>query len=258
MKRLTLMLLACASIGAITVLADPKSGGGGHGTDILHYAVAKTMSNDGVESNAAGNVQAHQNEQGHADNQQLNISVSGLTGAATYELLANGDTNLADGISFTTDASGAAALQYRSQGNGNGGGHGHGRSPLPSVFDPVSSVAQIAVMNSSTQAVLSADMTNPNSLQYLIKRNLSTGNVDASLRIHATTGQTQFRLSASGLTGTSNYLLVLNGNVAQTYTADTNGDLQISSLPYSGGILTLNSLALWDASSNVVFTTQLP
>lgn len=258
MKRLTLMMLITASIGSVAVLAKPKAGGGGQGTDILHYAVTKTMSNGGVESNSTGSVQAHQNEQGHADNQQLNISVSGLTGGTTYELLVNGDTNLADGVSFTTDSNGAAALQYRRQGNGNGGGHGHGRTPLPPLFNPVSSVAQITVMNSSTQAVLSADMTNPNSLQYLIKRNLNTGNVDASLRIHATTGQTQFRLLASGLDATSNYLLVLNGNVAQTYAANSNGELQISSLPYSGGILSLNSLTLWDASSNVLFTTQLP
>jgi len=257
MKRSTIILLTAAVAGAVTVLAAPKSGGG-QGTDILHYSVTKSMSNDGVESNAVGSVQAHQNEQGHADNQQLNISVSGLTGDTAYELLANGDTNLADGVFFTTDSNGAAALQYRSQGNGNGNGHGHGRVSLPSAFNPVSSVAQIAVMNSSTQAVLSADMTSADSLQYLIKRNLSTGTVDASLRIHATGDQTQFRLLASGLNATNNYLLVLNGNVAQTYAADTNGDLQITSLPFSGGILTLNSLALWDASSNVVFTTQLP
>jgi hypothetical protein len=256
MKRFTIILLIGAASGGVTLLASQQ------GTDILHYSVTKSMSNDGVESNAIGSVKAHQNEQGHADNQQLNIAVSGLTASTTYELLANADTNLADGVSFTTDSNGSASLQYRSMGNGKGHGHGagigHGKSQLPQAFNPVSSVSQIDVMNSSTQAVLTADMTMPESLQYLIKRNLSTSTVDASLRIHATTSQTQFNLSASGLTATNNYLLVLNGAVAQTYAADTNGDLQITSLPYSGGILTLNSLALWDSSSNVVFTTQLP
>lgn len=251
MKRLTIILFIGAASG-VTLFASQQ------GTDILHYSVTKAMSNDGVESNAVGSVKAHQNQQGHADNQQLNISVSGLTAGATYELLANGDTNLADGVSFTTGPSGSANLKYRSMGNGHDGGLGHGKSQLPSAFNPVSSVSQIDVMNSSTQAVLTADMTMPGSLQYLIKRNLSTSTVDASLRIHATTSQTQFKLSASGLNATNNYLLVLNGAVAQTYTAGTNGHLQITSLPYSGGILTLNSLALWDASSNVVFTTQLP
>jgi hypothetical protein len=250
MKRLTIILLIGAVSGGITLLANQQ------GTDILHYSVTKAMSNDGVESNAVGSVKAHQNEQGHADNQQLNISVSGLTGSTTYELLANGDTNLADGVSFTTGPSGGAKLKFRS--NGNGHGLGHGVQSLPAALNPVSHITELDVFNSSTQAVLTADMTMPDSLQYLIKRNLSTSTVDASLRIHATTGQTQFRLSASGLNATNNYLLVLNGAVAQTYAADTNGMLRITSLPFAGGILTLNSLALWDASSNVVFTTQLP
>src|SRR5215469_2652707 len=137
MKRLTIILLIGAASGGITLLANQQ------GTDILHYSVTKSMSNDGVESNAVGSVKAHQNEQGHADNQQLNISVSGLTGGTTYELLANGDTNLADGVSFTTDANGSAALQYRSMGNGHGGGLGHGTAALPTAFNPVSSVSQI-------------------------------------------------------------------------------------------------------------------
>ena len=252
MKRLAIVLFIGAAAGSITLLANQQ------GTDILHYSVTKSMSNDGVESNAVGSVKAHQNEQGHADNQQLNISLSGLTASTTYELMANGDTNLAHGVSFTTDANGGASLKYRSMGNGHGGGLGHGVNSLTGAFKPVSKVSQIDVMNLSTQAVLTADMTMPDSLQYLIKRNLSTSTVDASLRIHATTGQTQFKLLASGLNATNNYLLVLNGAVAQTYMADTNGDLQITSLPYSGGILTLNSLALWDSSSNVVLTTQLP
>lgn len=251
MKRLTIILLIGAASG-VTLFASQQ------GTDILHYSATKAMSNDGVESNAVGSVKARQNQQGHANNQQLNISVSGLTVGTTYELLANGDTNLADGVSFTTGTNGSARLKYRSMGNGHGGGLGHGVNSLPPALNPVSHITELDVFNSSTQAVLTANMTMPDSLQYLIKRNLSTSNVDASLRIHATTSETQFKLSASDLSPTNNYLLVLNGSVAQTYTTDTNGNLQITSLPFSGGILTLNSLALWDASSNVVFTTQLP
>jgi hypothetical protein len=257
MKKFTKIILvlgACAS--AITLLAKPT--GGSHGTDILHYGVRVTMSNDGVESNAVGSVQAHQNKQGNADNQQLNLSVGGLTAGTTYELLANGDTNLSDGVSFTTDANGGASLQYRSQGNGHGQGLGHGKSPLPAAFNPVSSLTQLDVFNASTQAVLTADMTMPNQLQYLIKRDLSTNNVDASLRIHATTAQTQFDLMASGLNPTNNYLLVVNGSVVQTETTDSSGDLSITTLPVSGSILDVRSLQVWDASSNVVLTTSLP
>jgi hypothetical protein len=255
MKRLTksALFLGVAACSA-SLLANAHAGG----TDILHYAVTKAMANGGVESNAVGSVQAHQNKQGHADNQQLNISVSGLTANGSYALLANGDTNLSDGVSFTTDTNGNATLQYRSQGNGHGQGLGHGKSQLPAALDPVSAITELDVFNTSTQAVLTADMTMPDQLQYLIKRNLSTSTVDASLRIHATTAQTQFDLKASGLTATNNYLLVVNGSVVETNAADSNGKLNINSLPVSGSILSVNSLQLLDASSNVVLTTTLP
>jgi hypothetical protein len=257
MKRRTkIVLFLGVAVCSVGVFAKPH--GGSHGTDILHYAVTKTMANDGVESNAVGRVQVHQNQQGGADNQQLNISVGGLTTNGTYELLANGDTNLSDGVSFTTDASGKAKLDYRSQGNGKGQGLGHGKSPLPAALNPVSGISQLDVFNTSTQAVLTADMTMPDQLQYLIKRNLSTNSVDASLRIQATTGHTQFDLKASGLNATNNYLLVVNGTVVQTDTTDSSGNLNVTSLPISGGILSVQSLQLWDASSNVVLTTTLP
>lgn len=257
MKRFTkIMLFVGAAASGVTLLTGAK--GGSHGTDILHFSVRKTMANDGVESNAVGTVQAHQNEQGNADNQQLNISVGGLTAGATYQLLANGDTNIADGIPFTTDTDGKALLEYRSQGSGHGGGLGHGKNPLPATFNPVSNLSQLDVFNASTQAVLTADMTTPDQLQYLIKRDLSTNNVDASLRIQATTGHTQFKLLASGLNPTNNYLLAVNGSAVQTETTDTRGDLKITSLPVSGNILDVHSLQLWDASSNVVLTTTLP
>jgi len=96
-------------------------------------------------------------------------------------------------------------------------------------------------------------------LQYLIKRDLSTDTIEASLRIKATTSQTQFRLVASGLTPTTDYLLALNGGVVQTNTTDAKGSLAIKSLLENpGDILDIRSVALWDSASNVVLNTTLP
>jgi hypothetical protein len=106
--------------------------------------------------------------------------------------------------------------------------------------------------------VLSADLTMPNQLQYLIKRDLSSGSVSAGLRIKATTSQTQFRLNASGLAATNDYYLVVNGGIVQTNTSDANGNLNVTSLASTLPILQVNSLALWDTSSNVVVNTTLP
>jgi hypothetical protein len=221
------------------------------------------MTNEGVESGAAGSVNAKQNQQGHANNERLDISISGLTSNTNYQLLAmlGDDTNLTQIADVATDANGAAALHYVKVGNGNGnaGGLGHGKSPLPGALDPLSNIRELTILNTSTQAVLTADLTAPDKLQYLIKRDLSTGNVDAQLRIKATTSQTQFRLTASGLNPTNDYLLVLNGSIAETDTTDAGGNLKISSLLQNpGDILDLHTIALWDSVSNVVLSTTLP
>jgi hypothetical protein len=257
LKRLgrSVVLVGTAAF-AVTLLAapKPKGGGGSHGTDILHYSVRKAMVIVGAEANAAGDVQAHQNAQGNANNQQLDLTVKGLAPSTSYQLWAGlgGDSNLTAVTLFTTDTNGGAALKYRNQGNG------HGKTPLPDVLDPVSNVSELDVFNASTQAVLMADMTMPEQLQYLIKRDLSTNNVAALLRIQATSKKTQFSLIASGLGPTNIYYLLVNGDIVQTNIADAKGKLKITSLSYSGNILDLRALVLWDVSSNVVVSTTLP
>jgi len=215
------------------------------------------MTNDGVETNASGAVDASQNKQGGANNQTLAISVKGLTTNTTYSLFAAavGATNLTAVTNFTTDLNGNASLRYSNKGNG----HGHGnKSPLPDSLNPLSSIQELDVFNSSTQAVLTADLTMPNKLQYLIKRDISSNGVSAALRIKATTSQTQFRLLASGLVATNDYYLTVNGGIVQTNTADANGKLNVTSLNSTLPILQVNSLQLWDTSSNVVVGTTLP
>src|SRR5262245_38737819 len=251
-----LIVGAIAALTSITLLAGPH----GHGTDILHFFVREAMTNEGVETNATGRVEANQNRQGNANNQRLKISVNGLATNTTYQLLALTDDNvdLTSVPQFDTDDHGRAAFDFRKQGNGNGG-MGHGKSALPDELDPLSQIRELAVFNGSTQAVLRADLTAPDQLQYLIKRDLSTNGVSASLRIKATTSQTQFRLTASGLNVTNDYLLVLNGGIVQTNSTDARGRLTISALLADpGDILDLHSVALWDSASNVVLSTELP
>jgi hypothetical protein len=186
-----------------------------------------------------------------------------LTTNTTYQLLAliEDDTNLTQVTEFTTDDNGNAALRYRKNGNGQGNGLGKGKSALPNALNPVSSIRELTIQNTGTQAVavLTADLTSPDKLQYLVKRDLSTSTVDASLRIKATTSQTQFRLIAAGLNPTNDYLLVLNGGIEETNTTDENGKLVITSLLQNPtDILDLHSVELWDSISNVVLSTTLP
>jgi len=194
LKNSTLNRLLPAAL-AITIAAAvvAKPGPHRHGTDILHLSIRKAMSNEGVLADAAGQISLKDNVQGNANHQELDIIVKGLETNSTYQLLAlvNDDTNLTQVSSFDTDAAGKAALLYWQFGNGHG--LGHGRTALPAALNPVSLVRAISIYNDSTQAVLSADLSSADSLQYLMKRDLSTDSVEASLRIKATTSQTQFR-----------------------------------------------------------------
>ena len=248
------VLVAGVAVLVVTpLLAKPH---GGHGTDILHFAIRETLTNDGVETNAAGTIQASQVEQGNANNQKLDVIASGLTPSTPYSLfvITTDNTNLTDVADFSTDANGKIALHFRSLGNGHGGGHNSIALPV----DSVSQLLELDIVNTNTQAVLTADVTAPQSLQYLIKRDLSTNGVSASLRIKATQKKTQFELDAFGLAAGADYFLVFNGNPVQTNTADSNGNLKIKSAPTPVNILDLQSVALWDTTSNAVVSTTLP
>ena len=251
--KFSLVFTGTLALAVATLVADPLGIPQKRGTDILHYFLRKNLSNEGVVTDAARSVYARQNKQGHANNQNLDITVKGLDINTSYQLLAllNDDTSLTKVGEFTTDAKGRAKLRYRQLGNG--------KTTLPDLLDPVSLVRAVGIYNTSTQAVLTADLTSPDKLQYLIKRNLSTNAVASSLWIKSNLRQTQFKLLTAGLTPATDYWLVLNGGIAETYTADSKGRLFIDSpLAIPSEILDLRSVALWDTSSNVVVSTTLP
>jgi hypothetical protein len=269
MKTNTKLIGSIIGITVLTMtglLAKPH-GGGSNGTDILHLSIRNTMANEGIEPSASGNVVLSQNIQGNANKQTLTISLNGLTADTAYELLAaNGnDTNLIDVTQFTTDGSGSAILKY----NANAGkGKGKG-GPLPDGLNPLRDVRTIAIgilttnvvvviTNVTTNVVLSADMTTADKLQYLVKRDISSVDVPASLRIKATQDNAQFRLSASNLAPTTEYFVAVNDVPQASSVTDANGQFDISATPPGADILTVHSVALWDSSSNVVVFTTLP
>jgi hypothetical protein len=244
---------------ALTLLLASSSRATAGGTDILHLTSVTVMTNNNVEPNADGVVAVSQKEQGHANNQTLAIAVRSLTASNTYELVAifDNDTNVVDVGPFTTDARGKADFKFTSLGRGHGGGK-HSTA-LPDGLNPVSLVREVDIVDTNMQVILSADLSSPNKLQYLVKRNISTNDVKASLFTQASQKKTHFRLQATGLATNADYQLVLNDEVVQTNTANTKGRLDIHSLtdtpPY---ILDVRSVALWDSSSNVVLQTELP
>jgi len=251
-------LTGLSTLTAVLLLSAPTPAAA-KGTDIVHFTVIEAMTNNGVEPGAGGLVAASQKKQGNADNQTLDIVVTGLGTNTTYELMAviDTDTNLTDIISFTTDAGGNAALEYRNSGKGKGGGKNS--SALPSALNPVSLIREVDIVNSNLQAVLTADLTTPDKLQYQIKQDLSNGGNKATLQIEANSDRAHFKLSSTGLAVNTDYLLVFNGSVVQTNNSGSKGKLSINTLTGTPpAILDLRTVELWDTTSNVVLQANVP
>jgi len=229
------------------------------GTDVLHFSVIKAMADNNVEPGADGVVAATQKKQGNADNQTLDIMVTGLGKNTAYALVASvdNDTNLTSVAEFVTDKKGEAAISYRNLGKGKGGGKNS--DALPLALNPVSQIRAVGIVNSNLQTVLTADLTAPDKLQYQVKRDLSNGAIKGTLQIQATTSQTHFKLSSTGLAANTDYLIALNGGVIQTNNTGAKSTLNINTLTGTPpAILDLRTVEVWGASSNVVLHADLP
>jgi hypothetical protein len=275
-KLLVLTAGAALAITALTAYSGdkPKGGkGGNHGTDIIHLSAKVQMDNGGIVTNASGQARIDWHQQGNANHQDLVVNVRELDAETSYDLeaLLNDDTNLTSVVSFTTDVDGNASIDLEDKGhNNNGHGHGHGhayghnkpghtKDTLPAALEPVGQIHQLFVLDTTgTNVVLTADFTTARSFQYLVKRNISSDTVNAELRIIANPGKAQVRLSASGLAA-GDYTLLLNDTAAETQTADDDGRVSIrTELANPADILSVSSVSLIDAGTNVVVSTTLP
>jgi hypothetical protein len=261
--KIRIVLIAAAMVAIAFILQNALAKGSQKGgTSILHWMEKTQMISSGIESNVAGSITAKQNQQGNANNQRLTISLSDLEGNATYQLLATigTDTNPVVAADLPADANGNVLINYIKKANGKGNAGG---VALPDVLNPISDIRSLEIVNSSTQTVLSADLTSPDALQYLVKRSLTNDGTEpgaaAALRIHATQRMIQFKLLATGLTPSGSYFLAINDALETNVMSDASGKLQFIQLPAgSPDILDIQSLAILNASSNSVLHTTLP
>jgi hypothetical protein len=251
------LLLLGSTISAL-VLASLETTAVGAGTDILHFSDRAAFTNNGVVSSASGTVSARENKQGNADNETVDVALKKLDTNAPYSLLVTtDDTNRVDVADFTTDKHGKATVNFRKLGNGHGVGHGN--IELPAAMDPVVGLRTFTVVNADTNAVLTADLTTPAQFQFLVKRDMSTNDIKATLSIQANNKKARLSLTARGLPGTNDYLLVLNGNIAQTNSANAHGHLEMAAtLDNPADALDLKSVIVSDTASNIVLSTTLP
>ena len=230
------------------------------GTSTLQFNFVSAMTNPGVEPSASGTVNGKLNRQGNANNLRLKISLAKLDPNTAYQLIAyiNNDTNSTSVTEFTTGSKGTFAVTYvQTKANAKST-----EKLLPNALNPICGVREMDVVNGSGQTILRADLMNPDSLQYRLKRFMdNTGFIPAAvgaLQIKATKQSTQFRLQVSGLTPSTDYLLTINGSVAQTPMTDSAGKLNLTTLPPgSTDVLDIDTLTLSDSyGSNVVLTTD--
>lgn len=308
----SILLTSVASLTFAMILAQPLQSQAAT-KDTFQYNATKAFVDTG-DLPAKGSVKLSANEQGKADSQKLDVTVTGLNTNAPYQLVAvvNNDTNLVSLADFVTDSKGGATFQFQNSANGNSGsnnsgnvtanttdtntdtsitqtntssrhgtrilsnistntptggkgtkGGGKNKLALPDGVNPVTLITEVAVLDPNSTndfpAVVTADMTQPDKLQYMIKRDISANGVTGSLQIKATTTKTQFRLTASGLTANSDYQVVLNGTPVQTSTTDSKGKLDVKSLQQTpSDILSVQSVELWDVNNNVILSTTLP
>jgi len=262
LKGVVLGLVVCSIFSfALQGVAAKKVKGKRNGTAILHFMVKANMVGAGVESNAVGSLSAKQNKQGNANNQRLNIALGGLQGDTAYGLFASlrTDTNLTEVGTLTTDANGDALVKFVKKNNGKGNAGG---VALPDALNPLANILALAIVNAQTQTVLSVDLTQPDQLQYLVKRCLDNDQVEpdaaAALRIKATQSFVQFRLLASGLVTNATYFLNINDTILDSRQSDSNGDLEFDGLPGAPDVLDIDSIAVQNSSSNNVLSTTLP
>ena len=262
MNKKVLFLVTAMAVGIVSFAVQPpkppKPPKASGGTDILHLFLRKNMANEGELTNATGRVDLGLNRQGNAFNQRLDIATANLPTNTTYLLWAalGEDTNFTYAGSFTTSSKGRGLLRFMKVGSSNGKTVGKGKTPLPAELDPISNIRALVVANVNTQAVLSAELREPEKLQYLIKRWLSNEDTVAELRLKATTRTVQFRLLAAGLFPTADYSLAVNGEPVATATSGTNGVLAFTGLPVvPTDILYVRTLDLLSATNSVLSTT---
>lgn len=231
------------------VLAAP----GGKGTDVLHLTVRSAFAGTGADADAAGDVAAMLRQQGNADIQKLQLELSGLAPETGYELwaLLRGAMDPIEVLTFDTDADGAASLKLMKNG-------------IPAQLDPLVDVLALEVRDGDDQVVLDAELTDPDFLQYLVKRRLDNDGVDddaaGGIFLKAGPGKAQLRVSAIDLDPNADYALTLDGVEVETLTTDGAGRVKAQQdLP--GGpedVLDIELLELRNAADESVLSTELP
>jgi len=229
---------------------------------IFHLSIQERMVNEGALAAARGKAQIQLDQENQkAAHQKVKLHIDGLDSSATYQLAAqvDDDTNLTQIATFTPDHEGKANIELREKGPKHPDSkYGHVHAQLPPELQPVTLIHQLLVSDTNGATVLSADLTSPDKFEYLVKADLSSGDIRAKLGIKANSHKGQVHLDAKGLEAGSDYSLALNGTVAGSATADHEGKVNLrAELQNVADIFALETVELLDASSTAVVSATV-
>jgi len=222
----------------------------------ISYSFKVATTNSGVEPNALGTVSGSLMRRGATDNQGLKITVSKLNTNTTYHLVAFLDgsaaaTNVAD---FTTDRRGGSSITYANSTHPGG-------QPLPAAVDPITNLRELDIVNTNGTTVMQADMTDPISFSYSVKRAMvNTGFLTGAggvLQLRGSSRATTASVTATGLTQLASFQLLVNGSNATTKSSNRRGNLALAG-PKAGLPLALDirTVALADGTgTNIILIT---
>ena len=265
MRMPSSLLALCFLIATPALAASPF--GGGKGTDILHLTLRTALDapQGAPQPPPEGELSLKLRQQGHADVQKFTLEASGLVGGDTYHLAlqlrgGSGATEV-PGSEFQADPDGTASLKLMHLGHVNKPG-----KTFPAGLDPLSDVALFEIHDVNHIPVLTADVTHPDFLQYLVKRRLdTTSDAEGSLLLKQHASKESFRLRAANLAA-GDYRLAINcpGGVPDAscefgpFPADAKGRLDITNPPGIPAPFDLTQVLLIDVNDAVVLSTDLP
>jgi hypothetical protein len=256
---LRMNLIALGFVLAAPALAAPF---GGNGTNILHLSLRTDFASPDAPDAVAGSLSAKLRQQGHADVQKVKLEVSGLTADTEYFLFAVlDDASEVEMASFQTDENGEASLKLMHIGHKDVAG-----KKFPVGLESLADVETLEVRDGievDAGVALTADLSEPDQLKYLVKRRLTPSGVDddaaGSLFMKESGEKVQFRLRAGNLDATDYTLAIFAGMAETTFpVAAEDGEIDLKELPDGAPMpfqMTRIELRL---GPDVVLSTDLP
>ena len=260
MKMIIKSVLVAGVAGlAVTTMLGKGGGGGGQAVHTIRFVYKVVFTNTGADANipnATGSAKASESINNGKDQESLNISFKGLEASSPYSLLGttttSGSTDAAD---FTTDKNGNAKVSLSTKSGKKG-------FPIGSLA-PLHQVTELDVVDASSNIVLTADTTTPQTFTFKDKLSATGPNGETgTISVSASDKSAKLNVKASGLTASDSLSLTLTGGTLtssnNTFTASSSGTVNINAT-ISENVLDLTEVDLDDTTAGTtVLVFPLP